>query len=56
MNENPCSNHEASCCFNMSLAGPGSAVNNVSDCRYVSNCRSGDRELDPGQVPYFRGD
>ena len=31
-------------------------VGNVSDCRYVSDCRSGGREFDPLPVPYFRGD
>ena len=35
---------------------PRIAVNNVFDCRYVSDCRSRGREFDPGPVPYFRGD
>ena len=35
--------------------GPRSAVDNVSDCSYVSDCRSRGREFDPGRVPYFRG-
>ena len=35
------------------FAGPCSAVSNVSDCRYISDCRSGGRELDPGPVSYF---
>ena len=30
-----------------------SAVGNVSDFRYVSDCRSRVCELDPGPVPYF---
>ena len=38
------------------LAGPGSAVGNVSGHRCVSDCRSRGREFDPGPVPYFRGD
>ena len=33
-----------------------SAVGNVSGYRCVSDCRSRGRELDPGPVPYFRGD
>ena len=33
-----------------------SAVGNVSDFRYVSDCRSSGRDFDPGPVPYFRGD
>ena len=37
-------------------AGPRSAVGNVSGYRCVSDCRSRDREFDPGPVPYFRGD
>ena len=36
--------------------GPRSAVGNVSGYRCVSDCRSRDREFDPGPVPYFRGD
>ena len=36
--------------------GPHSAVNNVSDYRCVSDCRSRGCEFDPGPVPYFRGD
>ena len=36
--------------------GPHSAVGNVSGYRCVSDCRSRDREFDPGPVPYFRGD
>ena len=36
--------------------GPRSAVGNVSGYRCVSDCRSRGRELDPGPVPYFRGD
>ena len=28
----------------------------VSDCRYMSDCRSRGCELDHGQVSYFRGD
>ena len=34
----------------------GSAVGNVSDCRYLSDCRSRGPEFDPGPVPFFRGD
>ena len=33
--------------------GPRSAVGNVSDCRYKSDCRSRGRKFDPGPVPYF---
>ena len=43
-------------CISSSLAGPRSAVGNVSGYRCVSDCRSRGREFDPGQVPYFRGD
>ena len=35
---------------------PHCAVGNVSDCRYMSHCRSMDREFDPGPVPYIPGD
>ena len=35
---------------------PRSAVGNVSGYRCEADCRSRDRELDPGPVPYFRGD
>ena len=35
---------------------PRSAVGNVSGYRCVSDCNSRGRELDPGPVPYFRGD
>ena len=38
------------------LAGPRSAVGNVSGYRCVSDCISRGREFDPGPVPYFRGD
>ena len=38
------------------LAGPRSAVCNVSGYRCVSDCISRGREFDPGPVPYFRGD
>ena len=38
------------------VAGPRSAVGNVSGYRCVSDCRSRGREFDPGPVPYFRGD
>ena len=38
------------------VAGPRSAVGNVSDYRCVSDCRSRGREFDPGPVPFFRGD
>ena len=40
----------------LNLAGPRSAVGNVSGYRCVSDCRSKGREFDPGPVPYFRGD
>ena len=36
-------------------AGPRSTVGNMSDCRYVSDCRSRGRKFDPGPVPYFHG-
>ena len=36
--------------------GPHSTVGNLSDCSYVSDCRSRSREFNPGPVPYFRGD
>ena len=38
------------------IAGPRSAVGNVSGYRCVSDCRSRGREFDHGPVPYFRGD
>ena len=38
------------------FTGPRSAVGNVSGYRCVSDCRSRDREFDPGPVLYFRGD
>ena len=38
------------------VAGPRSAVGNVSGYRCVSDCRSRGRESDPSPVPYFRGD
>ena len=38
------------------IAGPCSAVGNVSDYRCVTDCRSRGRKFDPGPVPYFRGD
>ena len=38
------------------IAGPHSAVGNVSGYRCVSDCRSRGREFDPGPVPYFHGD
>ena len=42
--------------YTMVVTGPRSAVGNVSDYRYVSDCRSRGGEFDPGPVPYFRGD
>ena len=36
--------------------GLRSAVGNVSEWRYVSDCRSRGCEFDPGPVPYFHGD
>ena len=33
--------------------GPCSAVGNVSDYRWVSDCRSRGRKFDPSQVPYL---
>ena len=39
-----------------SHTGPRSAVGNVFGNRCESDCRSRDREFDPGPVPYFRGD
>ena len=36
--------------------GARSAVSNMSDNRCKSDCRYRGRELDPGPVPYFRGD
>ena len=41
---------------NIIYTEPRSAVGNVSDCRYVSDCRSRGREFDPGSFPYFHGD
>ena len=38
------------------VTGPCSPVGNVSGNRCESDCRSRGRELDPGRVPYFRGD
>ena len=45
-------------CFHyvFTVAGPRSAVGNVSGYRCVSDCRSRGREFDPGPVPYFCGD
>ena len=37
------------------IAGPRSAVGNVSGYRCEADCRSRGREFDPGPVPYFRG-
>ena len=37
-------------------AWPCSTFGNMSDCIYVSGCRSRGRKFDPGLVPYFRGD
>ena len=42
--------------YQPSSTGPRSAVGNVSGYRCVSDCNSKGRELDPGPVPYFRGD
>ena len=36
--------------------GPRSAVGNLSDCRFMSDCRSSGRKFDPGPVSYFGGD
>ena len=36
--------------------GPRSTVVHVSGYNCESDCRSRDREFDPGLVPYFRGD
>ena len=38
------------------ILGLGSAVGNVSGCRYMSDCTFRGPEFDPGPVPYFRGD
>ena len=35
-------------------AGTCNTVGIVSDCRYVSDCRSTGREFDSGPVQYFR--
>ena len=35
---------------------PRNAVDHVSDCRYVSDCRSSDHKFDLGPAQYFRGD
>ena len=35
------------------FTGLRSAVGKVSGCRYVFDCRSMGRELDPGLVPYM---
>ena len=40
----------------LSWAGLCNTVDNVSDCRYLPDCRSRGCELDPGPVPYFCGD
>ena len=40
----------------MSSTGQRRAVGNTSDYRCESDCKSRDREFDPGQVPYFCGD
>ena len=49
--QHPCP-HITSC----HLAGPRSAVGNVSGYRCEADCRSRGREFDPGPVPFFRGD
>ena len=36
--------------------GPRNTFGNVSDCRYVSDCRSRGRKVAPDPDPYFRGD
>ena len=33
------------------LAGLSSAVGNMSDCGYISDCRSRGHEFDPGSIP-----
>ena len=38
------------------FTGPRSAVGNMSGNRCDSDCRSRDREFDPGPVQCFRGD
>ena len=45
-----------SCSVNVIKARPHSVVSNMSESRNVSDCRSRDREFDPGSVQYFRGD
>ena len=44
------------CLLGNQLTGPRSVVGNMSGNRCESDCRSRGRELDPGPVPYFRGD
>ena len=41
--------------INFISAEPRSAVNNVSDCRYVSGCRFRGHKFDLGPVSYFHG-
>ena len=42
--------------YHIHITGPRRAVGNVSGNRCKSDCRSRDREFDPGSVPYFCGD
>ena len=42
--------------YNRLSTGPHSAVCNMSDNRWESDCRSRGHEFDPGPVPFFRGD
>ena len=42
--------------FSTTQQGLCSVVGNVSGNRCESDCRSRGREIDPGPVPYFRGD
>ena len=41
---------------NLFVSRAGRAYGNMSDCRYLSDCRFRGQDFDPGQLPYFRGD
>ena len=42
--------------YTRTLLGNYILLGNVSDCRFMSDCRSRGREFDHGPVPYFLGD
>ena len=42
--------------FTLKSKGLRSAVCNVPDYRFASDCKSRGHKFDPSQVPFFRGD